>query len=389
MVTSKFLNCKQLTYYNLKCLKSQKCVLSGKWYNFKQMSEARKLEREGEGADDEARQEAERRVPAKERKKLPWWAALVISVLAGGSSYATIRALTYVPPDVDPPVLTVNGEMVVELPLGSEAPYKDAGATAWDERDGELTVTAEVPEIDYWSEGEYEVKYSVSDVAGNVTEATRAVKVVAPVPVAGAVYLTFDDGPSEYTAQLLDVLKKYKVKATFFVTGRGEDALIKREYDEGHAVGLHTFSHDYAYIYQNVATFFDDLTAVQNRVREITGYTSTLMRFPGGSSNTVSALYDGGAGIMSQLVYAVEGRGFKYFDWNVSSGDAGGARTADDVYNNVVSRLGPGEWVVLQHDTQGFSVEAVERIVQWGLRNGCQFKRLEPDSYGAWHGVRN
>lgn len=322
-------------------------------------------------------------------KRLPWWAVALVMLGAGAGAFLIIRAVNYVPPDVDPPVISLLGEEVVEISLGSEVPYKDAGATALDERDGEIVVETEMPEMDYWNAGEYEVKYRVMDAAGNMAEASRKVKVVAPEPVAGAVYLTFDDGPSEHTARLLDVLKKYNVKATFFVVGRGADDLIKREYDEGHAIGLHSFSHDYAYIYRNQATFFEDLYGMQNKVRDITGYTSTLMRFPGGSSNTVSKMYDGGMHIMSQLVNAVEARGFKYFDWNISSGDAGGAQTADEVYNNVTSRFREGELVVLQHDTHGFSVDAVERIIQFGKRNGYQFKKLDMDSYGAWHGVNN
>ena len=325
----------------------------------------------------------------EEKRRLPWWAVVLIAVGGGASCFLTIRALTYVPPDEDPPVITLNGEEVVEVPLGSDTPYQDAGATALDERDGELEVTAEVPEMDIWKAGEYEVKYKVADAAGNAAETSRTVKVVAPEPVPGAVYLTFDDGPSEHTGRLLDVLKKYNVKVTFFVIGRDADELIKREYDEGHSIGLHSFSHNYAYIYQNQSTFFEDLTAIQNKVRDITGYAPTLMRFPGGSSNTVSARYDGGTKIMSHLIYAVEERGFKYFDWNISSGDAGGVQTADEVFNNVVTRFREGDLVVLQHDTQGFSVDAVERIIQFGLRNGYQFKPLTMDSYGAWHGVRN
>lgn len=336
------------------------------------------------------------REESKRGKKLPWWGVILVGLVVAGGTFLGLTKLMEVvnyappvPPDEDPPVLTLLGDEEVEILLGQEEGYVDAGATAWDERDGELEVGVEMPEIDVWRAGEYEVKYEVADAAGNVAEAVRKVKVVAPEPVEGAIYLTFDDGPSEHTARLLDVLKRYDVKATFFVTGRGEDELIKREYEEGHAVGLHTFSHNYAYIYQNQQTFFEDLYAVQERVRRVTGYTSMLMRFPGGSSNTVSGLYDGGARIMSQLVDAVTARGFKYFDWNVSSGDAGGALSADEVFNNVTAKWGPGEWVVLQHDTQGFSVDAVERIVQFGKRNGYQFKALDMGSYGAWHYVQN
>ena len=203
------------------------------------------------------------------------------------------------------------------------------------------------------------------------------------------VYLTFDDGPGPYTAKLLDVLKKYNVKATFFVTGAGDDSLLTREYNEGHAIGLHTFTHSYSYVYSSVGNFFSDLYRVQDRVREATGYTSTLMRFPGGSSNGVSASYDGGTHIMSTLASEVQSRGFTYFDWNVSSGDAGGATSPSEVYSNVIENLKPEYSVVLQHDVKEFSVDAVEDIIKYGQKNGYTFKRLEPDSFAAHHGINN
>ncbi|MBQ9017003.1 polysaccharide deacetylase [Candidatus Saccharibacteria bacterium] len=203
------------------------------------------------------------------------------------------------------------------------------------------------------------------------------------------IHLTFDDGPGPYTAKLLDILKKHNVKATFFVTGAGDDALITREYNEGHAVGLHTYTHDYALVYSSVANFFADLYRVQDRVRDATGYTSTLIRFPGGSSNGVSAYYDGGIHIMSQLVGEVSARGFTYFDWNVSSGDAGGATSPDQVYQNVTDNLKPTSSVVLQHDIKEFSVDAVERIIEYGQKNGYTFKKLDETSFAAHHGVNN
>ena len=203
------------------------------------------------------------------------------------------------------------------------------------------------------------------------------------------VYLTFDDGPSVYTGKLLDVLKKYGAKATFFVTCAGDDGAIKREYDEGHTVALHTCSHNYARVYASDAAFFADLDEVKARVKRLTGTDATLIRFPGGSSNTVSANYS--RGIMSRLSAEVGRRGYTYFDWNVSSGDAGGATTADAVYNNVVSGIGkyPAGAVVLQHDVKGFSVDAVERILQYGKENGFTFERLTASSNTAHHGVNN
>ena len=217
----------------------------------------------------------------------------------------------------------------------------------------------------------------ISDVA-NIEETTAKV-----------VYLTFDDGPGPYTAELLDILKKYNVKATFFVTKAGSDALIAREFNEGHTVGLHSYTHDYTYIYASVGNFFEDLYNIQGRVKNITGETSTIIRFPGGSSNLVSAKYDGGAHIMSTLVPEATARGFTYFDWNVSSGDAGAPISSDQVYENTINNLKPEFSVVLQHDTKDYSVNAVERIINHGLKNGYTFKRLEKDSFSAHHGINN
>ena len=203
------------------------------------------------------------------------------------------------------------------------------------------------------------------------------------------IYLTFDDGPGPYTAKLLDSLKKYDVKVTFFVTGAGDDALIAREYNEGHTVGLHTYTHDYAYVYSSLDNFFTDLYEIQARVKNITGQTSMLTRFPGGSSNLISARYDGGIGIMSRLSEELPARGFTYFDWNISSGDAGGATTSSEVYQNVINALSPNYSVVLQHDIKDFSVDAVEDIIKYGKANGYTFKKLDAGSFTAHHGINN
>ena len=206
----------------------------------------------------------------------------------------------------------------------------------------------------------------------------------------GVIYLTFDDGPGDYTEWLLDILKKYGVKATFFVTSRGDDATILREYQEGHAVGLHTWSHNYSYIYDNADNYFADLEQIRARVRTITGEDPKLLRFPGGSSNTVSRRYDHRTRIMSYLAGAVESWGLTYFDWNVDSDDAGAAKDPETVYNNVISRLKAGEEsVVLQHDIKGYSVEAVESIIIYGLENGYEFKKLDTASFNAHHGINN
>ena len=286
--------------------------------------------------------------------------------------------------DTEAPTIILNGDKVVTIKLGEG--YVDEGADVFDDCD-EVEITKS-GEVDTNTAGLYTISYSAIDHSSNQNSVERIVRVIPEYR--GTIYLTFDDGPGNYTAELLDILAKYNVKATFFVTGYGDDAMIVREYNEGHAIGLHTSSHDYSYIYQSTDAFFDDLYRVQERVKNLTGYTSYLMRFPGGSSNTVSTRYDGGTRIMSRLVRLVEEKGFTYFDWNISSGDAGNTTSSDVVYQNVVYALKEGgSSVVLQHDVKGFSVAAVERIIQYGLANGYEFQKLDASSFTAHHRVNN
>ena len=166
------------------------------------------------------------------------------------------------------------------------------------------------------------------------------------------------------------------MKATFFVTNKGPDELIKREYDEGHTVALHTASHDYAIVYASADSYFSDLYSVQDRVKRITGYESKIIRFPGGSSNTISRRYS--AGIMSYLTGEVLNRGFKYYDWNVSSGDAaGGSPSSSDIYNNVVSSLRKDRVnMVLMHDIKTYTRDALRDIIHYGKNNGYTFEKI-------------
>ena len=135
--------------------------------------------------------------------------------------------------------------------------------------------------------------------------------------------------------------------------------------------------------------YFDDLQAIQNRVISITGKPTYLMRFPGGSSNTVSRRYDGHQHIMSYLIKEVEARGFTYYDWNILSGDAGETTDTNEIIYRVTSALHEGENVVLQHDVKDFSVAAVEAIINYGIENRYTFKPLTSSSFNAHHGVNN
>lgn len=296
--------------------------------------------------------------------------------------------------DKEFPILTLNGEKYLSIKRNSE--YQELGAKAMDNCDGDITSKIKIEGSVNTNEiGEYPITYSVEDSSGNIIKQERIVYVQDEKnyvsPAGKNIYLTFDDGPSAYTGKLLDVLKKYNVKVTFFVTNQGltngYDHFIKRAYEEGHTIGLHTDTHDYKTIYQSEEAYFNDLYAIQKKVKEITGEESKIIRFPGGSSNTISKF---NPGIMSRLTKAVEQKGFRYFDWNLDSDDAGSARNSAKVSANVIKGLGNGNnYVVLQHDIKNYSVEAVEAILQYGLSHGYHFRALTMDSPNIHHRVNN
>ena len=222
---------------------------------------------------------------------------------------------------------------------------------------------------------------------------TRTVNVV-PVPQPDKVdpgdkiiYLTFDDGPGPYTEQLLDVLDAYNVKATFFVVDTAYSDLIAEEFARGHSIGIHTATHNYDLIYSSEEAYFADLQHMQDLIVELTGQRTTLVRFPGGSSNTVSKF---NPGIMTTLAADLTDMGYQYFDWNVSSGDAGETTSTQKVFENVINGV---QWqnvsIVLQHDIKDFSVDAVEKIILWGLNNGYTFLPLDSTSPTSHHRIAN
>ena len=243
--------------------------------------------------------------------------------------------------------------------------------------------------------GTYKIKYTVTDSSNNTDEVIRTVIVRNNNLYNngsignGVIYLTFDDGPNNGTTNvILDILKEEGVKATFFVTCNGPDNLIKRIYDEGHTLAIHTCTHDYSYVYSSVDNYFNDLNRVSTRVKNITGYDAKIIRFPGGSSNTVSRRYS--YGIMSTLTGMVLDKGYRYYDWNVDSKDAGGANSSSQVYNNVVNYLSHNRSnVVLMHDVKYQTRDALRDIIRYAKNNGYTFSKIEMDTYMVRHGVNN
>ena len=203
------------------------------------------------------------------------------------------------------------------------------------------------------------------------------------------IYLTFDDGPGPYTERLLDILKKNNVQATFFVTNVFSDYehLLKREAEEGHAVGVHSYSHDYNKIYASTDAYWEDFTAMQKVILKQTGEDTKLMRFPGGSSNIVS---ENSPFIMTKLVHEAEEKGLSYFDWNVNSGDVGNGTSSAEVLENCKKGVeSHTNAVILCHDVKEYTVNAMEEFITWAKENGYTFAALTPDSYGAHHEVLN
>lgn len=333
---------------------------------------------------------------AVDTKKLGEY-TIVYSAEKWGSSAKESRIINIV--DTVKPTLKLEGEEKITILKGNE--YKEPGFTAEDNYDGDLTQAVTIEgDVDTKTAGTYTLTYKVADSSGNTAEELkRTVVVRAPAAAAPAepmkvipgektIYLTFDDGPGPYTAKLLDILKQNNVPATFFVCDHSNyNYLMKRIVDEGHAIGIHSASHDYDKIYASEDAFFNDFYHMQDLIESQTGVKTTLCRFPGGSSNLVSRF---NPGIMTRLSKELTNRGFQYFDWNVSSGDAGETTSTAQVVRNVTNGASnKSVSVVLQHDIKSFSVNAVQEIINWGKANGYTFKALSASSPTAHHGINN
>ena len=198
----------------------------------------------------------------------------------------------------------------------------------------------------------------------------------------GVVYLTFDDGPSNRTVEVLDILKEKDVQATFFVIGfEGERnaQILKRMVEEGHTIGMHTASHNYNKIYASVEDYLADMYQIFNQIKETTGVTPTLFRFPGGSINNYNS------GIYQEMVAEMLRRGFVPFDWNVSSRDAATLKLlpAETLVNNVVSGVSKLDYgIVLMHDSAAktTTVKALDPMIDQLQEMGYELKPLTPES---------
>ena len=212
----------------------------------------------------------------------------------------------------------------------------------------QIAVTETVEDTDEMVDDSFLDNVYLVDNADNIAEE-------GDIPM---VYLTFDDGPSENTDAILDILDDYNVKATFFVVGQDTEVYgdaYRRIVDEGHSIGMHSFSHNYSKLYQSQDSFIADYNKIHDLILDTTGVDTKLYRFPGGSSNKVSNTG------MSVFINYLNSVGAVYYDWNVASGDATSqAFTADELVVKYKTS------VVLLHDgaNKDTTVEALPRLIE-------------------------
>ena len=287
--------------------------------------------------------------------------------------------------DVTPPVINLGGFSEMCVKLGST--FSDPGYTAIDNKDGNVTSSVLVSgAVDTSKVGTYELTYSATDAANNTGTVKRRVYVYDNVqasqgenPEGSVIYLTFDDGPGQYTQQLLNTLEIYGVKVTFFVTNQFPkyQYLIGAAHKAGHSIGVHTYSHQWS-IYRSKDAYFADFWKMNEIIKNQTGQYTKIFRFPGGTNNQVSRSQC--RGIMSSLAVEMPKAGYFGYDWTVSSLDTQLSSPAA-IASQVKRTLKPGKRnIVLLHDIKGHTVNAIPEIIRYGIAKGYKFATINENT---------
>lgn len=200
-------------------------------------------------------------------------------------------------------------------------------------------------------------------------------------PTEKVCYLTFDDGPSGHTEQILDTLDEYGIKATWFVIGdTGHLDKVNEIWDRGNQIGLHSYNHDYEFIYADPANFVTDINKIGSAVNGYLGFTPTLIRYPGGSVNGYNT------GRASSFKQAAVNQGWHYFDWNVSIGDSTQPPAPVEALVENIKREAEGcnSVCVLMHDSdfKPTTPDALPQIIEYFKSEGYTFDVLVADSFG-------
>lgn len=271
----------------------------------------------------------------------------------------------------------------IDWPCG--LPFEDPGYVAFSEEGEYVSEYVEIEgEVLCWKAGSYTLSYRLSDFFGEEQLVCRTVNVV-PLALSETVvrdktiYLTFDDGPCQYTEKVLEILDSYDAKATFFVICNGDDPffyMVSDIMERGHAVGIHCSDHEYSRLYSSEDYFFEDLMEAQQLLYNETGRYATLYRFPGGSDTAYHMLgrrTEGGFDVIKQQMHDM---GIRFYDWNVKT-EGDGVTGESMMYGFMHQVLAAETPISLQHDTRLYSVNMLERFLSWGVSNGYTFAAID------------
>lgn len=271
-----------------------------------------------------------------------------------------------------------------ELDWVCGVPFVEPGYTAVDETGCDCTDKVRISgKVRVWYAGDYELSYSFKLKSGERLSAVRTVHVrpaeelPETVPCEKTIYLTFDDGPSAFTEEVLETLAKYNIKATFFIVASRSrcEELLPRIVEEGHTLGIHCYEHNVAWLYKNWDNYFEDLMKAEETVYRITGDYAHIIRMPGGSRSAYS-LMGTLRGKQAEFEQTVHEMGLRYYDWNIQPESY--TKSPEDLFYLFSHPKTPYDSViVLQHDTRQYSVRALDEMIQWALDEGYTFAPID------------
>lgn len=281
--------------------------------------------------------------------------------------------------------------------VGLNSSYKEQGADYFDGCGKKIDIPVKISgTVDTKKAGTYTINYEVEDGIKNTRKVIVYKENESVITGNGngkILYLTFDDGPGPYTQKILNTLAKYNVKATFFVTyqrsARPYINLIKKEYDAGHAIGVHTYTHDDSWtMYKSVDAYVSDFNKMNDVIEKQIGHKVSIFRFPGGSSNTVSRRWS--KGIVKKIANYMTSAGYKYFDWDVGSGDTDGSGSRTKIYNNVINGAKTCKTcIILMHDIKANTANELDHILSTLTSKGYRFGTLSMNSPTVHHKIAN
>ncbi len=239
-------------------------------------------------------------------------------------------------------------------------------------------------ELIAWKPGDYTLEYQLWAEEELLASCCRTVHLLpgtladAPEdpPEEKIIYLTFDDGPCEYTGRVLDLLEQYEAKATFFVLTKSKycEEYLPRMQEAGHTIGIHADRHGYDTLYLNAEYFFRDFMLAQQKLYDYTGQYARFSRFPGGSRTARGMLGPD----YKTVLQGLSDMGVRYVDWNVQPESTEGTYTTAQNFREGVQKQSFS--VTLQHDTRLYSVNALEQMLQWGTENGYRFLAIDENT---------